>query len=665
MILLTAIAAFVLGQPISLESLLKEMVNRDSLARFPDPPYTCSQSSSYDRASKSPTENWFANGDSDQFIRSETNSGRQEWVMHESRGPGAVVRIWSANPAGTLRIYLDNSPTPAVEGPMSDVLGGKWRAPASLSYEASKGWNLYLPIPYAKHCKITSDARGFYYQVNYRTYPEGAAVETLSTAAIDSAASVLTTTSQALTVDRTRGFPAFTLEERGIVQGKTTPSRESVKLVLPAGRQALTGMMVSLKAEDLAQATRSCIIRAEFDGEETIWCPVGDFFGSGVGLNNYQDFYRSVGEDGWMRCRWTMPYERSGTITIENLGKETVQIDIRARVKPWQWDDRSMHFHGAWLHQYPVHAVGGRGTADFNYADITGRGVYVGDTLSILNPVKEWWGEGDEKIYVDGEAFPSHFGTGTEDYYGYAWCSPDTFTRPFHAQPRCDGQERGNNWGRTTVTRSRGLDAIPFSKSLSMNMEVWHWRESDVEYAATSYFYALPGATTNRKPQPEAAAAKLQPAPPLAPPVMVAGAIECETLEVTSKSEGTVVVPQGGFAEVWSKNHHLWVQAKRIGDFVEIKLPATGRSRVTLYATKSWDYGIVRLTINGQRAGEDLDLCSGVREVKGTGAIELGVFEPVDGVLTLRAEVVGSSPQSVPPATFFGLDCVVIGPALP
>ena len=41
-----------------------------------------------------------------------------------------------------------------------------------------------------------------------------------------------------------------------------------------------------------------------------------------------------------------------------------------------------------------------------------------------MNPVEAWWGEGDEKVFVDGEKFPSHFGTGTEDYYGYAWCWP-------------------------------------------------------------------------------------------------------------------------------------------------------------------------------------------------------------------------------------------------
>lgn len=34
-----------------------------------------------------------------------------------------------------------------------------------------------------------------------------------------------------------------------------------------------------------------------------------------------------------------------------------------------------------------------------------------------------WWGEGDEKLFVDGEKFPSTFGTGSEDYVGYAWAA--------------------------------------------------------------------------------------------------------------------------------------------------------------------------------------------------------------------------------------------------
>lgn len=661
MLMLVSVVA-ALAQPVSVESLLSEMVNRDALARLPSPAYTCAQSSSYDRESRSPDKHgWFANNDAGKFVRIEERKGRKEWVMHDAAGPGAVVRIWSANPKGVLRVYLDGAERPTIEVPMTEILGGKWKAPESLSYNAASGWNLYLPIPYAKHCTITSDADGSYYHVNYRTYVAGTEVTSFDPGQLAACASAVARVDKEFTTDRTQGLPAFTLEEKGVMAGKATLPGDTVEVPLPVGSFAITGMMVSIKARDLAQATRSCIIKAKFDGEQAIWCPVGDFFGSGVGLNRFQDQYRSVGEDGWMRCRWVMPWEKTGTIEIENLGTEPVQIDFRARYKPWKWDENSMHFHAAWHREWPIHTVAGGGTKDFNYVDIQGRGVYVGDTLSVMNPIVAWWGEGDEKIYVDGEAFPSHFGTGTEDYYGYAWCKAEVFTRPFHAQPRCDGEERSNNWGRSTVTRSRSLDAIPFAKSLSMNMEVWHWKECDVEFASTAYFYARPGATTNRAPEVEGAKAQLVAAPPLAPPVAIAGAIEFESMRASAKSEGLVAFMQLGFDGILSHEKHIWVQAEKIGDFVEYKIPGAARAKVKLYATKSWDYGIVRLSVNGQK-GAEVDLCSGVREVKSSGPIDLGEFEPVDGNFTIRAEVVGVSEKSVPPRTYFGLDCVVLEP---
>ena len=49
-----------------------------------------------------------------------------------------------------------------------------------------------------------------------------------------------------------------------------------------------------------------------------------------------------------------------------------------------------------------------------------GSGRFVGVNLQIWNPRGGWWGEGDEKFFVDGENFPSFYGTGSEDYFGYA-----------------------------------------------------------------------------------------------------------------------------------------------------------------------------------------------------------------------------------------------------
>ena len=683
--LLVVLAAFVtpaLGAPpVTLDSLLKEMVDRDAMARFPNPEYTCKQFSSYDRASKTPQDEkgWFANGDANQYLRVELAMGlgpgnttvtRREWVLMDSNGPGAVVRIWSANPKGTLRVYLDRSPNPAIEAPMEAILGGTWgvgdaKVAAPLAGMRSRGWNLYFPIPYAEHCKITSDSDGFYYQINYRTYQPGTNVVSYSAADLGKAAPTLADVQKKLTA------PPQDTDYQPHDAVALAPG-ESHDFPLRADASgAITGIQIEAEADDVAQALRSVVMRIAFDGQETVWCPLGDFFASGVGRNEFRTWWTSV-IGSKFECDWVMPFERSARITLHNTGKAPARVQLRTRVKDWSWDDRSMHFHATWHAEHPIHAYGGRGTKDFNFVEIVGRGVYAGDSLAVMNPVPEWWGEGDEKVFVDGESFPSHFGTGTEDYYGYAWCCPEPFTHPFHAQPRCDGHKEGNNWGHTSVMRVRSLDAITFNKSLRMDMEVWHWRESDVAYAATAYFYAQPGATTNRSPQPEASGAPIPKPTPLPPPFKIDGAIECESAKVVAKSDGLSSVAQDmrqfGRGK-WSGEAHLWVQGRRSGDFVELEIPTgegpEGRKPVgvTVYATKSWDYGVVRLSVNGQQAGADKDLFSGGQgKCEPTGAIELGTFTPTEGKLTLRAEVVGGNEKALGSKSFFGLDCVVLTP---
>ncbi len=661
------------GGPITFDSLLKEMIDREALTRFPDPAYTCKQFSSYDRASTTPDDpkTWFANGDYNQFLRTDqatTSDGkpRKEWVMADMDGPGTVVRIWSANPKGNLRVYIDGGA--AIEAPMAAVLNGKWKVAKPLSEDTSRGFNLYLPIPYAKHCKVTSDSDGFYYHVNYRTYAPGTAVESFTAESIAQSQGTIDQT-QATLLD-----PGFLKDDSGRIAFEPIAAGSSGTIVEKSGGPgAIQNLIIRLDTQDLAPVLRSTILVGEFDGEQTIWCPLGDFFGQVAGPTKYQDFDRRA-DGGTMQTLWRMPYAKSVKLTLLNLGPAPVRFArtcLTMRGEPF-WTDRSMHFHSTWHAEYPIHASAGKGTKDWNYLQSTGKGVYIGDSLAVMNPVPEWWGEGDEKIYVDGEAFPSHFGTGTEDYYGYAWGSNVPFEHPFHAQPRCDGQKPGNCWGQTTVSRVRSLDAIPFTTSFKFDMEVWHWRECDMAYAVTTYFYAMPGATTNRTPQPEEAAKPLPQAPPLPPPFSIAGAIECEDMKILAQSPDTQVGPQDmrEFGKrKWSAEGQLWVQGKEDGAFVELEIPAgagpEGKKpvKVVVYATKSWDYGIVRFSVNGM-PGKDEDLFSGSHGAAiPSGPIDLGTFEPRDGKLILRAEVVGANEKAESTKAFFGLDCVVLTPA--
>jgi hypothetical protein len=678
------------ADPITLDSLLKEMADRSAISRYPDPAYTCKQFSSYDRASTTPDDpkTWFANGDYNQFLRIETvaasdgGATHKEWVMADMDGPGAVVRIWSANPKGNLKIYLDGSATPALEAPMAAALGGKWKVSKPLSEEVSRGWNLYLPIPYAKHCKVTCDSDGFYYQVNYRTYVPTANVVSFTIAALDAAKNQVDGMKDALGL-----VPSGRTDFDFGVSGQGTPigPEGTASVPLDEGSRRVVALTVQVRARDLQTALRSLIVIGTFDGEPTIWCPLGDFIGSGVGANTVNTFYQrcspasKMGDDEacQMTCAWVMPYEKDGKILLHNLGQQKVALHVGLTTEPAEWTTNSMHFHATWHAEYPIHAYGGRGTRDWNYLEAQGKGVYVGDSLAVMNPVAEWWGEGDEKIYVDGEKFPSHFGTGTEDYYGYAWGSNVPFQHPFHAQPRCDGQKPGNSWGHTTVGRVRALDAIPFTTSFKFDMEIWHWRECDEAYAVATYWYARPGATTNRKAQPEDAVKPIPQPPPLPPPykIELAGAttVECESMKVLAQTPGITVVEQDmkSFGQRrWSGESHLWFQGSKIGDFCELEIPVAAAGpegkkplQVTLFATKSWDYGIIKFSVNGRAAGEAIDLFSGERgKAIPSGPIELGAFEPANGKLVLRAEVVGANEHSEGTRSFFGLDCVVLKP---
>jgi hypothetical protein len=102
-----------------------------------------------------------------------------------------------------------------------------------------------------------------------------------------------------------------------------------------------------------------------------------------------------------------------------------------------------------------------------------------------------WWGEGDEKVFVDDDAFPSTFGTGSEDYFNYAWSSADIFWHAYCGQPRNDGP---GNRGFVTNYRWHIADALPFERRLAFYMELLpHERTPGMSYARIAYHYARPG----------------------------------------------------------------------------------------------------------------------------------------------------------------------------
>lgn len=514
---------------VSLKTLLIEMTDRKSLSLYPSPWYNLKQFSSYDRKTDTVGgKGWFANADYTQFIGVDSSRGKKEYILFDTDGPGAVVRWWmtfagEGSYNGIIRVYIDSGETPVLEDNVLKLLSGQLLAGEPLSSSVSpetdpdrRGHNLYLPIPFSKHCrityqceaiKITANTRipSIYYNICYRQYVSGTTVVSFSKNELDYAADLIKKTNETLKSFVTN-IPSETI--RDLNSNESISANDSLSVKVDFKNSALSKISLNLSAFDAEQALRSTVLKITFDGFQTVWVPAGYFFGTGSKKTTSSTWNSRVDGKMKMESYWLMPFKKSCVVSLINYGNQTVNADLKVEVSQYKWRKNSMYFGASW-HEYHqiltagAETVGGTGRhRDINFADIKGKGVYAGDAVTVFNTVDAWWGEGDEKIFVDGESFPSSIGTGTEDYYGYAWCRPELFSHPFIAQPSGSGNFHP---GLTINMRYRDLDAIPFKSSISSNIELWHWLPAIINYGLTTYWYVMLPYEINIKADPDAA----------------------------------------------------------------------------------------------------------------------------------------------------------------
>jgi hypothetical protein len=516
--------------PITFASLVKELEDVDALTRFPDPPYRALRTTSnYPGVVKKGEPGWFSDSDFGAYHREETNSGRNEWVIQEQGGPGCLTKFWTPyfyydlndHVGPTVRIYLDGASEPMLSMPLIElVTQNDWRAvygpkpPRQGKLDVmymfggftARAGNFYMPIAFARGSKVTLDKKPFYYSVDSRIYPPGTAVKTTTYAEL-----------QAEVDRRIESGCAPPHEEPGdkVVQAALEPGKDA--RVHVDGPRTLTALDVELDPKEVAahpELLRQLVLRANFDGEECIWCPLGDFFGSPNALQSFLMRARSSTASGKLHCAWRMPFREKAHVELVNLGAAPAHAQLSVGTAGHEWDARSMHFHASWR---PDDVLAGNVFEDWNFIDIQGEGVFVGDQWTVLNLTDGWWGEGDEKIYVDdsvARGFPSLYGTGTEDYYGWAGgvnpTRADIFSQPFLANISVGSTEHDSTRGFNILARDRALDAIPFTKRLVFDIEASPGTDQRnswnlLGYSSVVFWYAKPGAQSNRGADPEAA----------------------------------------------------------------------------------------------------------------------------------------------------------------
>jgi hypothetical protein len=319
-----------------------------------------------------------------------------------------------------------------------------------------------------------------------------------------------------------------------------------------------------------------------------------------------------------------------------------------------------LYFGAAWKEHYQINTAkdpdldNHKWHFDVNYVDLKGQGLYVGDALTVFNTADAWWGEGDEKIFVDGEEFPSFIGTGTEDYYGYAWCRPEKFTHPFIAQPTGAGNFHP---GMTVNMRYRTLDAIPFQSKISSNIELWHWAKTTINFAMSSFWYARPGVETNAETNMESVKnpVALDRSAIYPPEVDEDGKIEGEHLEVVLEPSGTAGMQGGDFG--WSGDSQLWWRHGETNDelLTRFILEEDGRYRISARLTQAPDYGIIQLYLDGSPLGIEFNgyYAEGVRAVE----VDLGSRVINEGEHILTVKIMGAD-ANAKPGNMAGIDWV-------
>ncbi len=271
---------------------------------------------------------------------------------------------------------------------------------------------------------------------------------------------------------------------------------------------------------------RKTVLRVFWDGEPhpSIEAPIGDFFGMGHGVTkNFvsEPLCMSPQGGGGFTCYFPMPFRQSARFeltnecacpinlyfyvdyeTYDSLGDDVAYFHSQWRreqnTRGWADPSRSIledkadqpgypdWFPKLWLTPNPD----GRG--NYVILEAQGRGHYVGCNLNIdcvSRQAHDWYGEGDDMIFIDGDPMPTLNGTGTEDYFNTAFGPSEEYCAPWHGITLNSGDKEWRWRGKNAMYRFHIPDPIRFERSIRVTIEHGHANKLSNDYSSTAYWY--------------------------------------------------------------------------------------------------------------------------------------------------------------------------------
>lgn len=257
---------------------------------------------------------------------------------------------------------------------------------------------------------------------------------------------------------------------------------------------------------------KELVLRAFWDGNSkpSIEVPVGDFFGLNLGnYVVYQSAFLNCSSIKALNSYFAMPFRRSALLTVTNEGKQPVgslysNIDYQ-RVQSLPAD--ALYFHAQYRQTTPnsaVHVAQGEkeinleGRQNYVFAEARGAGHLMGVTMGVLQNGENWFGEGDEMIFIDDESKPAITGTGTEDYICGAWDfggrdGAIPFAHLYNGAQFIQSAEHGG--GRYLMYRWHADNPVTFQRYLKHSIEHGHANDRGDNFYSTCYWYQAEPAT--------------------------------------------------------------------------------------------------------------------------------------------------------------------------
>ncbi len=289
---------------------------------------------------------------------------------------------------------------------------------------------------------------------------------------------------------------------------RTVAPGETLTLLDEKGPGIISHIWITINSPEKYHL-KKLVLRMYWDGESnpSVEAPVGDFFGLGNGdYFLYQSLPLAVGSGQALNSFFPMPFRRSARVTVTNEGQQKVNsfyynIDVKVPNKDLPGD--ALYFHAQYRQCTPCEGwtndwnsngndkvdmkLNPDGAGNYIFVEATGRGHFVGVTQSIHQNQDDWWGEGDDMFFIDGEKLPSIVGTGSEDYYLGAWgfsAGPSNYL--LFGVPVNGGHRAGAQW---SVYRFH-LDApVPFTKSIKATIEHGHSNHRSDNFFSVAYWY--------------------------------------------------------------------------------------------------------------------------------------------------------------------------------